>query len=647
MAYAPCKNPNCNSFGKPHPNCKCYGEMAKGGDVEAFCSTERSHKKGCQYFQDGGDVAPDFVPDEEPQPDEAPTTEAAPEQPVAPEAPAAEAPDFIPDEAAKSEAPDFISDTEAKSEAPDFIPDGDAVADEGLHKITDEERQKGLQEFVSSDIEALVPGIAGGVATKAVAAASKLAKLGKVGASILEGAIANGLISGGDEVSRWALGTGDTNEAVGARLARTGISSLIGGVFGAGGALAEKAAAKGMQAFAGKFGERAEYFLYGLAHAAGEKGAATASDLEKMTEKAAKGYKEGQKFYQTITHRLLPPTLGAAAEGARGLWDDGLEGGLEGMKRGAVHGLEAQLLGKAIGAAGKKYIGPVMLKALSTGKIHELGNAVEHVGELAKGANALTKGVDGFFRMGGIGGEKLIDAYGDPKMRKKLDDYLTLGGQNQELKDEMRNQNSGDVQGFAHGGAVAPNPLKAQHVPSMYPEQNIMLHGAKTRVVSYLNSLRPTEHAPKLAFDDAPDTTEQKRSYEKALDIAATPLGILQETHNGTLEPEHVTHFKAMYPEVDGLLQKKLTERITQAQAKGEKPSYKMRQGLSLLMGTPLSGEFTPAIIQAAQSTFSQAGAQKHQDQTKPTSKNTSKLSKSDEAYLTGDQAREKREQRA
>jgi hypothetical protein len=52
-----CRNPACPSFGKSHPNCKCGPpHMAKGGEVH-FCSENRPHKPGCEYFKDGGVVS--------------------------------------------------------------------------------------------------------------------------------------------------------------------------------------------------------------------------------------------------------------------------------------------------------------------------------------------------------------------------------------------------------------------------------------------------------------------------------------------------------------------------------------------------------------------------------------------------------------
>ena len=104
-----------------------------------------------------------------------------------------------------------------------------------------------------------------------------------------------------------------------------------------------------------------------------------------------------------------------------------------------------------------------------------------------------------------------------------------------------------------------------------------------------------------------------------------------------------------MFPEVSQLLQRKATERISQAQMDGKKPSYKVRQGLSMLLGTPLSSELSPMNIQAAQAVFA---AKKAQQQMPPggkpekTQHSSTALSKSDKSYLTADQARESRQQR-
>lgn len=62
VEYPPCKNPNCKSFGKSHPNCQCHAGMAKGGMVDSFCSNSNDHHESCIYYAKGGEV--DAKPDE-------------------------------------------------------------------------------------------------------------------------------------------------------------------------------------------------------------------------------------------------------------------------------------------------------------------------------------------------------------------------------------------------------------------------------------------------------------------------------------------------------------------------------------------------------------------------------------------------------
>jgi hypothetical protein len=79
----------------------------------------------------------------------------------------------------------------------------------------------------------------------------------------------------------------------------------------------------------------------------------------------------------------------------------------------------------------------------------------------------------------------------------------------------------------------------------------------------------------------------------------------------------------------------------------GKKPNAKIRQGLNTLMGIPLSADMTPQAIQAAQAVFKSQG--KPQQSTPPSGKtqgSSSKLSKSDQSFLTGPQSLVARSQR-
>jgi hypothetical protein len=102
--YPPCINPSCKSYGRSHPNCRCYGGnpegskenpgyFANGGTVDGYCSTNRAHDKGCAYYYDGTKDGPvnnnDIVPDTAKGPidnnDIVPATAEIPEKQQAPQ----------------------------------------------------------------------------------------------------------------------------------------------------------------------------------------------------------------------------------------------------------------------------------------------------------------------------------------------------------------------------------------------------------------------------------------------------------------------------------------------------------------------------------------------------------------------------------
>lgn len=234
------------------------------------------------------------------------------------------------------------------------------------------------------------------------------------------------------------------------------------------------------------------------------------------------------------------------------------------------------------------------------------------------------------------------------KATKSIDEWIDKGGIINDIQKLQSSQQQPAM--FADGGNVqhvqqASPGLDDPHIANAYPTQNALLQAAKGRMSNYLTGLKPQKNAPKLAFDDEPDTSKQKKSYDRAVKMAVDPLRILDKIKHGTIEPEHIEHLKCLHPEVDQALQKKITEKITHAQLKGEKPSYKVRQGLSLYLGVPLSGEMSPQNIQAAQATF-QNKQQQPQGGGGAPKKSTSSLTKSDDAFLTGNQARAARQQK-
>lgn len=60
MSLLPCQNPNCKSYGRPHPNCRCHGGMAHGGQVLNYCDSKNAHHPSCEFhveqYAHGGNV---------------------------------------------------------------------------------------------------------------------------------------------------------------------------------------------------------------------------------------------------------------------------------------------------------------------------------------------------------------------------------------------------------------------------------------------------------------------------------------------------------------------------------------------------------------------------------------------------------------
>ncbi len=237
------------------------------------------------------------------------------------------------------------------------------------------------------------------------------------------------------------------------------------------------------------------------------------------------------------------------------------------------------------------------------------------------------------------------------KSKDDIHDWLESGGIANEMQNEIYNQNEAPKL-FAEGGSVKKDSkdtgvFNDHPIGTVYPRQNMLLNGIKGRASNYLGSLMPQKNAPRMAFDDLPDQSEKKKSYRRALGIAANPMSIFKKIQKGTLEPEHVEHMNALYPELGEVFKKKLTEEIVKSQLNGKKPSYKVRQGLSLFLGTPLSSEMSPQNIAAAQATFqSSGGGNQAAGRNGVTKSKGSALKEESQSLLTANQAAASRQQK-
>lgn len=236
------------------------------------------------------------------------------------------------------------------------------------------------------------------------------------------------------------------------------------------------------------------------------------------------------------------------------------------------------------------------------------------------------------------------------RAHKKIHDWLEEGGALKDLEHEIHNSHP---QNLAEGGEVKKRrELHDRHVAEAYPEQNLMLQAAKGRMSQYLGALKPQKNSPKLMFDREPDTREKEKNYKKAVSVAANPLQVLDKIKNGTLKKSDMENLKNLHPEVEQMLQMKMTERMVKDQLQKKKPSLKTRQGLSTFFGVPMSSELTPQNMMAAQATFKKGQPEQQGAPAggggngKAPKKSTSNLTKYDDSFLTSNQARIGRDQK-
>lgn len=266
---------------------------------------------------------------------------------------------------------------------------------------------------------------------------------------------------------------------------------------------------------------------------------------------------------------------------------------------------------------------------------HGLPNLISYRKNVLKGSKLSDHAVGELFD------GKHIDFEHDEKDQEKLHKYLEDGKFNEQLAEAQSKP-----QAFAKGGVVKSAFSGSEPMEQGLPDHNLLLQAAKSRINGYLNNLRPVQDFSGLSFDSQPHMKTKEKAYRNALDLANKPMNILGHVSRGTLTADELSHFKGLYPEVYDNLSKKMTQKIINSRLENKKPSYKVRQSLSLFLGAPLDSTMTPQSVQAAQAVFSGMRPEPQAPQ-KKASKKSANLSGEAKSYLTPDQAALSREQRA
>lgn len=477
--------------------------------------------------------------------------------------------------------------------------------------------------------------------------------LGKIGAGALKGALETSALQSGNEISDYMLGKGDPEAPLAGALSHIGAAGLFGGITGG----AFGGIGQGIKAISeSKLGSNISKLLAGVGAAnavarVGETNPELAKVLDIGSEDPwfKRGMTLNEKIPDYLTKSILDPLAAKIGENYGGMY-----GGVTAataMHRVLIPYLE-KLVGRSLPDTVNKWVTPAALKLFSNGASGpELLDGIEHAVNVGTGLNKINNTVNSLFKAGSIVAAPPAGDYAREKLRK----FISNGEYQKQIDaaNAQANQQQPAPQ-FASGGEILPTEAPktvldgTDSLAKHFPVQNTLLNAARGRINNYLSATKPTPTPGKLAFDKAPNDVMKEKEYNNALDIANSPLSVLNHVKNNTLTLGHLSHLNAMYPEVYNQLSKKITEKVSEHQLKGKDIPYKLRQGLGLFLGSPLDSTMVPAGIQAAQSTFlnrnqTQGGA----PQKAPASSSVKGMDKLPQQYRTPTEARDSRAQRS
>lgn len=187
------------------------------------------------------------------------------------------------------------------------------------------------------------------------------------------------------------------------------------------------------------------------------------------------------------------------------------------------------------------------------------------------------------------------------------------------------------------------NPDKLANVAANVPvpEYKMAFSALSVRAVQYLNSLKPATVQGSPLDSKIKPSTAQQAIYNRAIDLAQTPLLAMDYIKNGTLTPQDVQTLQAVHPDTYKYLSEQAYKEVSDSTAKGRAIPYKIRLGLSLFIGQPLDSTMSASSILAAQPSPATGGMPPSAAPPQGPKRSTAALNKLPGAYRTQTQTAE------
>lgn len=170
-------------------------------------------------------------------------------------------------------------------------------------------------------------------------------------------------------------------------------------------------------------------------------------------------------------------------------------------------------------------------------------------------------------------------------------------------------------------------------------------HGAAIGLIAarnlrYLGTLVPHPTSTGPLSKPEPANQVAKSNYNRALDIAQSPLVITKFIKDGTLTNEDMAHLKTMYPALYVRMQDKIVKQVVDQKHEESHIPYDTQMSLSRFLGQPLDSSMSSQSIMSTQF-VTPSKQQAQQANSQPMSRTSTKLQKLPAADATPGQARQ------
>lgn len=180
-------------------------------------------------------------------------------------------------------------------------------------------------------------------------------------------------------------------------------------------------------------------------------------------------------------------------------------------------------------------------------------------------------------------------------------------------------------------------------IPYYMPEQGTAIGQHAANAVSMLQQAKPQKDRQNPLDPSPPVSKVAQAKYDRLLNMAKSPLSILNEVKKGHISAEDVTNFQNMYPSMHKIISDKMMQEIVNHSAKGKIVPYQTRLGMSMFMGQPLDSTMTQQAIMSAQPQQPQQQQPPQAPNRAPAASKLKGMGKMAQSYETPGQAAESR----